>query len=48
MSVLPQSRFDEIQNEIAAETQPATKLEAWLTTEIANAKWELERVHRRR
>lgn len=44
MSVLPQSRFDEIQNEIAAETRPATKLEAWLATEIANAKWELERV----
>jgi len=44
MSVLPQSRFDELQKEIAADTQPATAVERWLVDEIVNAKWELERV----
>ncbi|MFN0106577.1 MAG: hypothetical protein ACKV2U_31345 [Bryobacteraceae bacterium] len=44
MSVLPPSRFTELEQEIQAAAQPATHLERWFANEVALASFELERV----
>lgn len=44
MSVLPPSKYAELQDEFAAATRPATELERWFADQIAYAAWELERV----